>query len=81
MINGKWVGKEGVAVFRSLETYLQNLLLLGRSTQSLVLSCFLLVNFRTGVSDWATGDLRPQQHWLILRCPRLGVQSEVSDFL
>lgn len=74
-------GRRGVAVLRNLETHLQNLLLLGKSTQGLVLSYSLLVNLRIGMSQRAPGDLLPQQHWLILRCPRLGVQSQVSDFL
>lgn len=63
-------GRRLGAEFRGLQTHL-----------GLVHSCFLLVNLRLGMSDWATGDFRPQQHWLVLRCPRLGVQSEVSDFL
>lgn len=66
-------------MFRGLETRTE-LVTVGSSAQGLVLSCSLLVNLRIGISGWATGDSDPSSR-LILRCPRLGLQSEVSDFL
>lgn len=77
---GRWVGEEGVWLCLGAWRHIYRTCYCGQFHTRSGPHCSLLVNLRIGISGWATGDSNPSSR-LILRCPRLGLQSEVSDFL